>query len=331
MKFRLLIHVVRSSLLVVIALLICSGSFALAQEKFPTRPIQIINPYDAGGGLDLHCRPLASVMERMLKQPVLVQNKPGAGGAVGFQVVSKAKPDGYMIVASTPAIISLPEVDILFGRPQTFKYEMFVPVALMSTEPLVVVVQEKSPWKDLKDLVAAAKAEPETYQYSSAGPYGPSHIPTEMFAKEAGIKLKHVPYSGSGPSLTALLGGHVDFYLSPPSIAMGHMKKKTLRALGITSAKRHKYLPEVPTLMELGFNVEFYNWYGLHAVKGTPGETLRILRETIGQAMKDQQFVDAMEKIQTPITYMSAEAFQAFLDRNAKTIVETIRRIGKVG
>ncbi len=304
---------------------------AFAEDKFPSRRIQIVNPYDAGGGLDLHVRPLASIMERMLKQPVLVQNKPGAGGAVGFQFVSSAKADGYMIVASTPAIISQPEVDILFGRPQKFKYEMFVPVALMSTEPLVLVVQEKSPWKNIKDLIQAAKAEPEKFQYSSAGPYGPSHIPTEMFTKEAGIKLKHVPYTGAGPSLTALLGGHVDLYLSPPSIAMGHMKKGTLRALGITSAKRHKYLPQVPTLMEMGYNVEFYNWYGLHAVKGVPAEPLRILRETIAQAIKDKQFVDAMEKIQTPITYMDAKEFQTFLDRNSKSVLETIRRIGKVG
>lgn len=330
MRYSLKNHVVRSSVLVALSLVIYFVPFGLAQEKFPSRPIQIINPYDAGGGMDLHLRSLAPVIERMLKQPFLVQNKPGAGGAVGFQLASKAKADGYMIVGSTPALISLPEVDSLFGRPQTFKYDMFVPVALMSSEPLVIVIQGQSPWKDIKDLITAAKAEPGKFQYSSAGPYGPSHVPTEMFTKEAGIKLKHVPYTGSGPSLTALMGGHVDLYLSPPSIAAAHMKKGTLRALGITSAKRHKYMPEVPTLMESGFDVEFYNWYGIHAPKGTPGEPLRILRDTVGQAMKDQQFIDAMDKIQTPITYMGADEFQIFLNRNVKTLVETIRRIGKV-
>jgi len=303
---------------------------ANAQEKFPSRPIQIINPYDAGGGIDLHLRPLATIMERALRQACVVQNKPGAGGKVGFQFASKAKADGYTIVGSTPAMISLPEVDLLFGRPQVFTADMFVTVALMSSEPLVLVVQGTSPWKNINDLIAAAKAEPGKLQYSSAGPYGPSHIPTEMFAKEAGIKLKHVPYTGSGPSLTALLGGHVDLYLSPPSIATAHMKKGTLKALGITSAKRHKYLPDVPTLMESGFDVEFYNWYGIHALKGTPAEALKVLRETVAQAMKDPQFVGAMDKIQTPITYMGAEEFQAFFERNVKEISETIKRIGKV-
>lgn len=302
---------------------------AAAQEKFPSRPIQIVVPFEPGGGLDLHARALTPVMERTLKQPMVVVYKPGAGGAVGLQFVAKGKADGYTLVMGLPSITILPEVDRLLGRPQAFTREMFAPIALLSTEPLILVVQDGSPWKSVADLVADARRRPGVI-LASSGPYSPAALATEMFTHAAGIRLTHVPQAGAGPSLLALLGGHTQLYFSPPPPAVGHLRKGTLRALAVTSANRHPRFPDVPTLKQLGFDVEFYNWYGVFAPRATPPEALKVLRDTTSEAMKDPHVVAAMAKLETPITYLGADEFEKFLERDAKSLIEAVRRIGRM-
>ena len=169
----------------VIAALPSTG--ALAQEQYPNRPITLVNPFPPGGVADLTGRPLAAALERVLKQPVVVSNKAGAAGAVGMQSVAIAKPDGYTLLISVPAITLLPEVDAIFGRPPTFSRDQFAGIARLNADPVLVVVNAEAPWKNLKDLIDDAKRRPGEITFSSSGPYGASHVPTEMLLQAAGV------------------------------------------------------------------------------------------------------------------------------------------------
>ena len=304
---------------------------AFAQERFPSRPMTLLVPFDAGGGLDLHARAVAPVLERLLGQPVVVLNRPGAVGAIGLTwVLQQAKPDGHTIVASPLSIVTIPEVDQLFGRPPRFTTDQFAPLALLSTEPLVIVVQATSPWQKLGDLVEDGRKRPDGITYSSAGNYGPSHIATEAFAGAANARFLHVPYTGSAPSLNAMLSGTVDFYLSPPSIAIAQTRGRRLRALAVTSAKRHPELPDVPTLIEAGFDVEAPNWYGLFAAAATSPDVLAALRAALDRMSTDPQFLEGMAKIRTPVDYRNAAGFAAYLVQQRRLLADTVQRIGRV-
>lgn len=303
---------------------------ACAQARFPSRPITLLVPFDAGGGLDLHARAAAPVLEILLGQPVAVLNRPGAGGASGLAwVLQQARPDGHTIVASTLSIVTIPEVDRLYGRPPRFTADQFAPLALLSTEPLVVVVHATSPWQKLGDLVAAGRARPRAITYS-AGNYGPSHVATEAFAGAADVRFLQVPYPGSAQSLNALLTGTVDFSLSPPAIAVVQTRGRRLRALAVTSAQRHPELPDVPTLRESGFDIEAPNWYGLFAAAGTLPEVLAALRAALDRMSTAPQFLEGMAKIGSRIDYRNAAGFAAFLAQQQKLLAATVQRIGKV-
>ena len=303
---------------------------AFAQERFPSRPITLLVPFDAGGGLDLHARAVAPVLERLLGQPVAILNRPGAGGASGLTwVLQQARPDGHTIVASTLAIVTIPEMDTLYGRPPRFSTDQFAPLALLSSEPLVIVVHATSPWQKLGDLVEEGRRRPNAITYS-AGNYGPSHVATEAFAGAANARFLQVPYPGPAPSLNALLSGTVEFSLLPPSIAVAQTRARRLRALAVTSAKRHPELPDVPTLIEAGFDVEAPNWYGLFAAAATPPGVLAALRAALDRMSTDPQFLEGMAKIRTPVDYRDAANFAAYLEQQKRLLGATVQRIGKV-
>ena len=310
--------------------LLLAGVPAAAQEPFPSRPLQIVVPFPPGGVADLHARPLAPVLERILKQPVAVVNKSGAAGAVGMQSVATSKPDGYTLLLALSSISIIREVDRLFGRPPAYTREQLAPVALLSADPTVLVVRAASPWKTVADLVADARQRPGTVTFSSSGVYGTLHMAMELFAHAAGLKLRHVPYAGGGPAMTALLGGHVDALASGPSVAIPHLKAGTLRVLASWGDKRLAALPEVPTLKELGYDAEFYIWAGVFVPKATPPAVSRLLRDALRQAVADPEFKGAMAKLETPIHYLDAEEFQRFWDRDAHALAEGVRRVGRV-
>jgi tripartite-type tricarboxylate transporter receptor subunit TctC len=306
----------------------CPG--LLSADTYPSRPIQVIVPFPPGGVADLVARPVASVLEKELKQPVAVVNKPGAAGAVGMQSAAVSKPDGYTLLSALVSISVIPEVDELFGRPKTYKREDFAPIALLSADPMIVVVKKESPFKSMADIAAEAKRRPGEIMYSSSGIYGATHVPTEMWAHAAGIRMRHIPTPGGGPALTALLGGHVDILFSVPIIAYGQIKSGDLRPLAVTSDKRLSAYPDVPTLKELGYDVEYYIWCGLFAPQATPKETLKILREAVRKVVATPEFKTAMEKMNTPIDYRDADDFKKFWDADAERLIKIIRYIGKV-
>lgn len=304
---------------------------ARADEPYPTRPIQVLVPFPPGGVADLVARPFSAALEKHLKQPVVVVNKTGAGGAVGMQAAAVAKPDGYTLMVALSSISVMPEVDALFGRPSTYKLKDFAPIALLTTDPTIFVIKKEAPWKTVADFVADAKKRPNEIKYASSGVYGTMHVATEMFAHAAGIKLRHIPTGGGGPALTALLGGHVDTISGGPNVSIPHIRAGTLRVLAGWGNKRLASLPDVPTLIELGYkDVEFYIWSGFFAPAATPAAAIKALRDGARIAAASPEFKAAMSKMDTPIQYMDAPDFQKFWDEDAERLRKAVRNIGKV-
>ena len=304
---------------------------ALAAEPYPARPIQVIVPFPPGGVADLVGRPFATALEKQLKQPVVIVNKTGAGGAVGMQAQAVSKPDGYTLMVALSSISVMPEVDALFGRPPVYKLSDFAPIALLSSDPTVLVVSSKSPWKTVADFVADAKKRPGEIKYASSGVYGTMHVAMEMFAHSAGIKLRHIPTGGGGPALTALLGGHVDAISGGPNVSIPQVKAGAVKVLAGWGDKRLPALPDVPTLKELGYkDVEFYIWSGFFAPAATPEPIIKVLREATAKAVKAPEFKAAMEKMETPIAYLDAPEFKKFWDKDAERLIKAVRNIGKV-
>jgi tripartite-type tricarboxylate transporter receptor subunit TctC len=319
------------SLTAVLAILILAVTGAAAQETFPNRPITIVNPFPPGGLADLTGRPLAASMEKLLKQPVVLVNKPGAAGAIGMQSVAVAKPDGYTILITVPAITTVPEVDKLFGRTPVFTRDQLAPIALINADPTIIVANADLPWRSLKDVLDDARRRPGEIVFSSSGIYGASHTPMEMLLQTAGgLKMRHLPTTGGGPATTAVLGGHAQLWCSPPGVASPHIKSGKLRPLAVTGATRHPNFPDVPTLKELGYDVEYYLWIGMFAPKATPAGPMKALREAIRQSVDDPAFKSAMEKIQTPIAYKDADQFKVWWDAEAVRLAEVIKRIGRI-
>ncbi len=312
-------------------ILVVSAGAAMADEPYPSRPITLIAPFPPGGIADLTGRPLAAAMEKVLKNPVALVNRQGAAGAVGMQSVAVSKPDGYTLLVALSSISIIPEADKLFGRAPAYTVDQFAPIALLSADPTVLVVRTESPWKTAQEFIEDAKKRPGQISFSSSGVYGTLHMAMELLAQAAGIKLRHVPYAGGGPAVTALLGGHVDALASGPAAVIPQIKAGKLRPLAGWGAERVAALPDVPTFKELGYpTAEFYIWAGVFAPKATPAPVLAKLRETVRQAVAEPEFKDAMAKQETPIAFKQGDEFQKFFDADARRLAEGVRRVGKI-
>ena len=311
-------------------LLLACGALACAQDSFPSKPITMIVPFPPGGVADITGRPLAAIMEKTLKHPVVVVNRTGAGGALGMSQVAKSAPDGYTILMGLSSISIFPVSDRINGRQPAYEMKDFAPIALVSSDPTVLVVRAESTYRTLTDFVDAAKANPGKINYSSSGVYGTLHVAMEIFANAAGIKLFHVPYQGGGPAVTALLGGQVEALASGPAAAIGQIKGGKMRALAAWSDKRLALMPELPTFKELGYDAEFYIWAGVFAPAATPQPILARLREAVRATVADPDFKAAMDKVATPISYLDAPEFQKFWDNDAKRLAIALEKIGKV-
>jgi len=304
---------------------------ASAQEPYPSRPITMVAPFPPGGIADLTARPVAAAMEKVLKQPVGVVNKIGAAGAVGMQFVATSKPDGYTLLLALSSISIIPEADKLFGRPPAFTVDQFAPIALISADPTILVVPADKPWKTAADFIEDAKKRPGQISYSSSGVYGTLHMAMELLSNAAGVKLRHVPYAGGGPALTAVLGGHVDALASGPAVVLPQIKAGKLKALAGWGDKRFPALPEVPTFKELGYpGAEFYIWAGVFAPKGTPEPVLAKLRDTLRAVVADAEFKGAMDKLETPIVFKQGDEFARFFEADARRLAEGVRKVGRI-
>jgi tripartite-type tricarboxylate transporter receptor subunit TctC len=307
-----------------------AASPAWAQEPYPTRPISIVVAFPPGGVADNTARPVAAALERILKQPVPIINKAGAAGAVGNQIVATSKPDGYTLLMALVSVSVLPEVDKLFGRPQNYTLDQLTGIARINADPSMLVVRADAPWKTLKDLVEDAKKRPGEIVFTSSGLYGAAHIPMEMFIKAAGIKMRHLPTTGGGPMMNAMLGGHAQLVMTPVSLAAAHVKAGKLRLLAHSGNGPVAAYPEVPTFKSQGYDVDYTAWAGLVAPKSTPPHVVKILRDAVRQAVKEPEVVTSHAKLETPVAYMDADEFNAWWAKDAARLAEVVKKIGKV-
>jgi tripartite-type tricarboxylate transporter receptor subunit TctC len=304
---------------------------AVVAQSFPNRPLNVIIPFPPGGVADLTMRAFQPSIEKQFKQPLVMVNRPGAAGAIGMGAAANAPADGYTVTCSLVSISVLPEVDALFGRQPVYQRSQFAPIALLSADPPMLVINAELPWKTLKDMLDDARSKPDQYIYSSSGLYGASHVPMEMLLQAAGgLKMKHLPTTGGAPATTAVLGNHAQMWASPPSVASGHLAAGKMRALGVFGDKRLADFPNVPTMKEQGYDVEYALWAGVFAPKATPAAAINIWRQAIKAAANDPETIEAMKKIQTPIAYLDAPEFQKFWDKDAEKLAKVVKQIGKV-
>lgn len=324
----MLAKILRAAALAVAAVLL--PLFAAAQDAYPNKTISIIVPFPPAGQADLAARPLAAAMSQLFKQPVVVVNRPGASGAVGNRAVASAPPDGYTLLVTLVSITTIPEVESLFGRPQSYSMNQFAPLALLAADPSVLAVSADQPWKSVKELIDDAKRRPDDIVYSHSGLYGPSHLPMEMFLHAAGIKMRGLPAVGGGPAMTLVLNGSAAMWASPPAMAVSQVGAGKMRVLASFGGRRHPAFPDAPTLKELGYDVEFYVWAGAFAPAGTPPAIIATLRDAIRKSVASPEFKKAMEATKTPDAYMDAPEFQKFLERDAAMLRKAVQQIGKV-
>lgn len=307
-----------------------SAGSAQAQDAYPSRPITLINPFPPGGAADVVGRPFAAVLEPIIKQPVVIETKAGAAGAVGAQFAASAKPDGYTLLVHIVSISGFAEMDKLFGRQPKFTRADFIPIARFTEGPMVLVVNDQTPYKTLKELVDDAKKRPDGIIFSSSGLYGALHLPTALFMKSAGIQMRHLPTNGGGPALTAILGNNAQVLVTSVAAANAQIKAGKLRALACFSEKRAASLPDVPTMKESGYDVLFSLWVGLFAPKGTPDAIVDKLREESKKAAATDQFKKAIDNLGDVVAYLDRPEFAKFWDEDAKRVEAAVQAIGKV-
>jgi tripartite-type tricarboxylate transporter receptor subunit TctC len=311
----------------VLAMAACAAS---AQETYPSRPITMIVPFPPGGVADITGRPTAAALEKILKQPVTINNRPGAGGKVGNAAVANAKPDGYTIMMALSSVSVLPEADKLFDQKPAYTLDQLAPIALISADPVVLVVHPSLPVKNLSELVTLAKAKQGQLSFSTSGVYGALHLPVEMFLHAFKLKMRAVHSTGGGPAITLVLGGHVEMTVGGPASISAQVKAGKLRPIIGWGAKRLEGFPDVPTFKELGHDIEYYIWAGMFAPKATPEPVIRTLREATKKAVEDADFRTAMARVNSPIQYLDAPEFAKYWAADAKRLAEVVRVIGKV-
>jgi tripartite-type tricarboxylate transporter receptor subunit TctC len=302
----------------------------VAMAQYPSKPITMIVPFPPGGVADTVARPVAEALARELKQPVVIENKAGAGGGVGMGLAARAAADGYTVLLALSSISILPEADKLFERKPAFTLDQLKPIARFTADPTVLVVRSDAPWKTFAEFVADAKRRPGAYNYGSSGNYGTMHVPMEMLKATAGFRMVHIPYTGAGPAVVALLGGQVDALASGPSTVAQHVKSGRLRALAHWGDKPLLSLPEVPSLTSLGAPVTFAQWSGLFVPAGVSAEVLQRLRTAARAAAADPQVQQVIRTAGSPVEYLDAPEFQAYWDADAALMSSAVKRIGKV-
>ena len=264
-----------------------------AHANYPNKPINFIVPYGAGGGADSRSRQIAQKMSVILSQPIIVDNKPGAGGNIGTEFISRAAPDGYTIGMGNFAPMAVNKT--LFGNLRYDPESDLTPIVLVEKGPLVLVVNPASPYKTVKEIVDAAKAKPGELTFSSGGIGGSHQLSAELFKQSAGIDMIHVPYKSGSAGLTDLMAGNVTMMFDQMYSAMPSIKADKLRAIAITSKKRSPLLPNIPSFSEAGYpKVEVLNWQGLIAPKGTPKVIIDKLNAAANEALKDPQLRELM-------------------------------------
>jgi len=323
----LLLRSVRLRSLLAAALL---AGAAHAQPVYPTRTITMIVPFPPGGVADTVARPVAEALGRELGQTVIVENRAGAGGALGIGQAARAPADGYTVLMSLSSISILPEADRILERKPAYKLADFQPIARFTADPTVLVVRADSPWKTLADFVADLKRHPGQYNYGSSGNYGTMHVPMEMLKASAGIRMTHIPYTGAGPAIVALLSGQVDALATGPSTVVQQIQSGRLRALAHWGDRSLDALPGVPSLTQAGYPVRFAQWAGLFVPAAVPEAVVQRLRQAASKVANDPAVQQTVNKAGSPIEYLDAPEFRRYWDADAAAMTKAVRSIGRL-
>jgi tripartite-type tricarboxylate transporter receptor subunit TctC len=313
-----------------VALLSYFNSPVLAQENWPNRPITMVIPFPPGGVADTVGRPVADALSRSLGQPVIVENRAGAGGGIGMAAVAKSKPDGYTILMALSSISIIPEADKILGKQPSYQLDQLKPIARFTADPTVLVVRSDSPWQNYQQFIAAMRKSPGKYNFGSSGNYGTMHVPMEMLKADQKFFMVHIPYTGAGPAIVGLLGGQVDAIATGPSSIVQHIKSGRVRALAHWGEGRLGSLPDVPSFKEMGVGIQFAQWAGLFVPSGTSDAITNKLREATKAASTDDKVRSVINAAGSPIQYLDAPEFQSYLDADAKQMQEAVKKIGKV-
>jgi tripartite-type tricarboxylate transporter receptor subunit TctC len=313
----------RRCTLLVAALLLASQA---AAQSWPSKPVRIVVPLSAGGFADVPARILAPRLGAQLGGSFFVENRPGAGGTIGADLVAKSEPDGYtLLFTATPHVIS----PWLYKKLPYDALHDFVPVALIASGPYALVVPADFPVHSVRELIAAAKAQPGKFDYASSGNGSAQHLVTALFATMAGIDIIHVPYKGSGGALQDLLGGRVKLQLAGIPNVINHVRSGRLRALGVTSAQRWPDLPEVPTIAEGGVpGYEATLWLCMLAPAGTPQAIVTRLSREIGKALQDPEMLQQLRHAGIAPSYLGPKEFGAFLRAEHEKWGRVVRATG---
>jgi tripartite-type tricarboxylate transporter receptor subunit TctC len=312
------------------SLLLGCASYALAQGAWPTRAITMIVPFPPGGLADLVARPVAEAMSRELGQPVVIENKAGAGGGIGMGQAAKAKPDGYTILMALSSLTVIPEADAVLGRPAMFALSDLRPIARYTADPTVLAVRADSPWKTAQQFVEDAKKHPGMLNYGSSGSYGTMHVPMEILSQSAGLKMTHIPFTGAGPAVLALLGGQIDAVSTGPATVLQQVKAGKLRVLAHWGTSSLVALPEVPSLKDAGYSAEYAQWSGLFIPKDTPEPIAQRLRAAAKVAAQDAKVREIILNAGSPVQYQDSPDFEKYVQLDASRMAAVVKRIGKV-
>ncbi|HVF65903.1 MAG TPA: tripartite tricarboxylate transporter substrate binding protein [Casimicrobiaceae bacterium] len=302
----------------------------IAAAQYPDRPITMIVPFPPGGVADTVARPVAEAMSANLKQPVVIENRAGAGGGIGMANVAKSKPDGYTVLLALSSLVILPEADKVLGRAPAFEVKDLKPVARFTADPTVLAVRADSPWKTYAEFIAHVKANPGKINFGSSGNYGTMHIPMAMLMLASDVKMTHVPYTGAGPAIVGLLGGQVDAIATGPATIVQHVQGGKIRALAHWGDARLVALPDVPSLKEIGVAIDFAQWAGLFVPQATPDPIVARLREAARAAGSDAKVREVLLKAGSPVLYQDAPDFTRYVDADAAKMSDVVKRIGKL-
>jgi tripartite-type tricarboxylate transporter receptor subunit TctC len=299
---------------------------AFAQSRFPDHPIRFVVPFPPGGGNDILARAIAPKMGEFLGQPVVIDNKAGAGGNIGTDLVAKSPPDGYTIVIASNQITINPW---LYSKLPFDIERDFTPVAQAASVPMVLVVHPSVAANNLREFIALVKAQPDKFNHSTPGDGTPQHIAFEVFNHAAGIKVTHVPYKGTGPAIADLLAGQVQAAIGTMASLEQHVKAGKLRALGVTTPKRSQTLPQVPTLAEAGLpGFEVPLWYSILAPANTPKEVVNRLSSDIAKSLATPEIRDRLTGQGFEVNYLNAEQMNDLIKRDMLRWQKSIRDIG---
>jgi tripartite-type tricarboxylate transporter receptor subunit TctC len=314
-------------LFAVSGLIMSCGILPAAAQDYPTKTIQVINPFPPGAVTDIVARILAPKMSTLLGQQVVIVNKAGGGGAVGIQAARDAAPDGYTILVTPPPIVLIPIVNKNSG----FALKDFAPLALATSSPNTTVVKADAPWKSLEELLAEAKKNPGQLTYGSAGPGTTPHFIGELVKLKTKIDMTHIPLGSESAAATAVLGGHVNVAFLTLGTTRGHIEAGSMRALAVASNRRLKDFPAVPTTVEKGFpELNLKIWVGFFAPAKTPPAVVKRLASAIGDALKDAEAGALIEKAQALVENLGPQEAAKFLLEEERKWSE-VARVAKIG